>query len=75
MTTETKEAVFDCPKLRGPAAVTWEETVHYSSRNGLKIEDKRVRGGFVCNSAEDCGVQDDRGNYDWEKCVCPKSRK
>lgn len=75
MALESKEAMFNCSKLGGSAHVTWNERPHYSSRQGMKYEDTRRRESFDCDSAQACGVQDNRGGFHWEECVCPLSKR
>ena len=73
MTTETIRQEYECPKLKEPVCVTWQE-IHYSSRNGEMEENKRIfGGGFGCNRERDCGVQNDQGGYAWGRCLHLKS--
>jgi hypothetical protein len=74
MAAETIRQKYECPKLKELVYVTWEEEIHYSSRNGQMEEDKRIfGGGFGCNRERDCGVRNSKGGYAWGRCTHLKS--
>jgi len=74
MATETIRQEYECQKLKEPVYVTWEEEIHYSSRNGQMEVDKRIfGGGFGCSRERDCGVRNDKGGYAWGRCLHLKS--
>lgn len=73
MVSDTKVETFECSLLRGTATVIITHAVHYSSRQGTKEPDKMGQVKFDCENANDCGVMDQKGGFDWTKCVHPRS--
>jgi hypothetical protein len=75
MTTEQNSKSFGCSLLKGVATIVYTYKIHYSSQRGVRAEDKRIPSEINCKNANDCGVLDNKGNYNWAKCVQPDLKK
>ena len=75
MTTENNSKTFGCSLLKAPATIVYTYKIHYSSQRGVRTEDKRILSKIDCKNANDCGVLDKKGNYNWAKCVHPELKR
>ena len=75
MATERNSKNFGCSLLKRNAKIVYNYKIHYSSQRGARMEDRRVLSEIDCRNAKDCGVFDNKGAYDWTKCVHPELKK
>jgi len=75
MTTEKNSKIFGCSLLKGAATIIYTYKIHYSSQRGARKEDKRILSEIDCINAKDCGVLDNKGKYNWTKCVHPELKR
>ena len=75
MTTEKNSKIFGCSLLKGAATIIYTYKIHYSSQRGARKEDKRILSEIDCKNAKDCGVLDNKGKYNWTKCVHPELKR
>lgn len=67
---DKSQKLFMCPKLERRVNLCFADLNQNNSFLNNQPPDKIVNNISDCDSAEECGVKDKSGEYNWSKCVC-----